>query len=114
MEITVTRNQGSKVNHLFPLETSDGYHWAADISLPEKDVQTFRYNYIICAGEQVVRREWDAVPRVFPAADLNFWLPDYWRDIPELNHLYSAAYCNAVSHFKAEVPKLVYFQQTLV
>ena len=114
VEITATRNQGSKVNHLFPLETSDGYHWAADISLPEKDVQTFRYNYIICAGEQVIRREWDAVPRVFPAADLNFRLPDYWRDIPELNHLYSAAYCNAVSHFKAEVPKLVYFQQTLV
>ena len=76
LEITDTRNQDSRVNHLFPLETSDGYHWAADISLPEKDVQTFRYNYIICAGEQVVRREWDAVPRVFPAADLNFRFPD--------------------------------------
>lgn len=114
VEISAARNQGAFVNHFYPLETSDGYNWSADIKFPDRDIQTFKYNYVICQGERIVRREWDIVPRTFPAADLNFRLPDYWRDIPALNYLYSAAYCNAVSHFKAESPHLVYFQQTLV
>ena len=77
VEVFAVRNNGSKVDYLFPLDTSDGRYWAADVTLPERDIQTFRYNYVICTGEQVVRREWNAVPRSFQPADLTFRKKDY-------------------------------------
>ena len=47
VEVFAVRNNGSKVDYLFPLDTSDGRYWAADVTLPERDIQTFRYNYVI-------------------------------------------------------------------
>ena len=114
VEVKASRIQGKTVTYVYPLETVDGLNWGGDVVLPERDIHTFSYTYIICAGEQVLRREWNIVLREFTAADLNFKFQDHWRDIPRLNHLYSAAFCNSVSHFKVEKPKLVYFQQTLV
>lgn len=114
VELTINRSQGSPVSHFYPLETGDGCFWTGDVSLPERDIVTFQYCYVICAGEQIIRREWNVVPRIFPAADLDFRFPDYWRDVPQLSHLYSAAYCNSVSRFKAEMPRFVYFRQTLI
>ena len=36
VEVFAVRNNGSKVDYIFPLDTSDGRYWAADVTLPER------------------------------------------------------------------------------
>lgn len=98
----------------YPMETEDGVHWHADVKILVKDIVSFEYQYVVRAGELELRREWNFVPRHYPAADLDFRFPDFWRDIPRGNYLYSAAYVDCVSHFTPRKAQLVYFRQTLV
>ena len=115
VELTLYRHQGIRVNSRISLDTSDGLQWSGDVQVIERDVASFEYRYVIVENDQIVRREWNAVPRRFPAdSTRTFIFPDYWRDIPQLNHLYSSAYIHAVSHFEAKDPNFVYYEQTLV
>lgn len=99
----------------FDLDTQDGCHWGGDAIVQEKNIDSFAYQYLICAGEKVVRREWNGVERNFPAdAVKNFVFPDFWKDIPMLNHLYSSAYINVVSHFAVKEPQIIYYDKTIV
>ena len=86
-----------------PLETDDGLVWKGLYTLKAKGKQ-FRYTYIITAssqsshemeggGKTVLRREWDVVPRLFPADDARtYFFIDHWRDVPDVSYCYTDAY----------------------
>ena len=75
-----------------PLETDDGLIWKGLCTLKARSKQ-FEYKYIITAEGEVVRKEWDVVPRLFPADDARtYFFIDHWRDIPEASHCYTDAY----------------------
>lgn len=115
VEIKLHQHGKKTVKRLFDLETNDGCYWSGDAIIPEKNLDSFTYQYVICSAENVVRREWNGVERNFPAdSSKTFIFPDFWKDIPLLNHLYSSAYVNAVSHFVAQEPQIVYYDKTLV
>ena len=97
-EVTLKRKRGADVRRVYPLHTDDGLNWTGEALVTEKDIERFTYRYAVYEGELVFRQEWDGVPRDFPAADRNFVLSDYWKDIPSLQHLYSSAYLNCITH----------------
>ena len=113
-EVTLKRKRGADVRRVYPLHTDDGLNWTGEALVTEKDIERFTYRYAVYEGELVFRQEWDGVPRDFPAADRNFVLSDYWKDIPSLQHLYSSAYLNCITHTQAQKTDLVYFPRTLV
>ena len=115
VELKLHQRGKRTITRLFDLDTQDGCYWSGDAVLMEKNIDSFTYQYLICAGEKVVRREWNGVERNFPADDQkSFFFPDFWKDIPVLNHLYSSAYLNTVSHFAPRQPEIVYYDKTLV
>ena len=66
-----------------PLETDDGLTWKGLCMMKAKGKQ-FRYTYIIMCEGEAVRRDWDVVPRLFPADDARtYFFIDHWRDMPE-------------------------------
>ncbi len=115
VEIRVERRRGSEMVYTHRLDTEDGLNWEGEVVLHEKDAVTFSYTYIVVAGDEVVRREWNGVPRTFVyAEDKTFLLRDYWRDIPVLSHLYSSAYSHCVAQAPAERPEMSYYDRTLL
>ena len=75
-----------------PLETDDGLLWKGVCMLKAKG-KKMRYTYVITAHEGTVRREWDVVPRLFPADDARtYYFVDHWRDVPESSYCYTDAY----------------------
>ncbi len=97
--IKVQHRRGTDAVYTHPLNTTDGLNWEGEANLNERDAQTFDYSYLVMAGDEVVRREWNAVPRTFLyAQDKTFLLQDHWRDIPALSHLYSSAYSHCMTH----------------
>ena len=114
VELTLCKHREITTVASFPMETDDGVHWHADVKMSAKDLVSFAYQYVVRAGDETLRREWNLVERRYPAADLDFHFPDYWRDIPRLSHLYSAAYAGCVTHFVPQPAQFVYFQQTLI
>ncbi len=115
VEISQKKFTGRTFVQSFPLDTQDGLCWSGDVTLSARDVKSFSYEYLIMAGDHVVRREWNVVKREFPAREgLSFKFPDYWRDVPPLSHTYSSAYTRCVSHFLAREPQLIYFDRTII
>ena len=84
------------------MTTTDGYQWELETSAVESrqhPITSFSYYYQVeDADGNVLRREWDAVPRVYcfdPSK--NYILADQWREIPLQYHLYSNA-CLTTQH----------------
>ena len=115
VEVIIKRRRGADVRYEHLLTTEDGLNWGGELALTEKDAQTFSYSYFISQGEQVYRKEWQGVPRSFPyAQDKVFLLQDYWKDIPQLSHLYSSAYSYCVANSIAQDPEITYYDRTLL
>jgi 4-alpha-glucanotransferase len=115
VEIAVRRKSGSDLTYTNVLNTEDGINWSGEIVLHEKDAKSFCYSYFIAAGDEIVRREWNGVPRLFPYSNgKTFLLQDYWKDIPPLSHLYSSAYSHCVAHSIAQEPEINYYDRTLL
>lgn len=75
-----------------PLDTEDGLLWKTVYTLKARSRQ-MRYTYIITDGSGVLRREWDVVPRLFPADDARtYFFSDHWRDVPASSYCYTDAY----------------------
>ncbi len=115
VEIETERTGGGRSQSVLPLDTDDGQSWHGHFTLPARDVRRFLYRYAVVRDGHVTRREWDAVPRNFPAQDhLSYVFPDYWRDIPAQSHLYSLAYTHSVSPFSPRSATFVYYTRTIV
>ena len=77
------------------------------------------YSYEVADAEgQVLRREWDVVPRVYAFdATKDYLFPDEWRDRPLPLHLYSNAYLTTVHGQRDEqvgVLQLPLFRRTII
>ena len=98
------------------LSTPDGRVWTgqAEISLQGKALLT--YHYEVRRDGAVLRREWQAVPRLFylnPDAR-DYFFNDSWRDLPAESWLYSSALTEGVyPRPKTDTPEPV-FSQTLI
>lgn len=113
--MTSYRRNARPQSQTYVLETHDGEKWTGEVSVTTKDLDYIMYEYAVCRGAEVVRREWNAVPRrVDVKSGVRVMLLDYWRDIPELSHLYSSAYTRCFSHVEECARRLVYFNKTIV
>ena len=115
VEMETERTSGSRTQATLPLDTNNGECWTGHFTLPVPGARRFRYRYAVMKEGKVIRREWDAVPRDFPAQDhLSYIFPDYWRDIPAESHLYTSAYTHSVSPFSPCPPTFIYYARTIV
>lgn len=95
--VTYNVSDGSKRRERLLMNTDDGQLWTAETAAlltRGKAVSSFSYIYKVVDGEnRVLRTEWDGVSRLLPCdTSKDYILPDEWRDIPLLCHLYSKAY----------------------
>ena len=79
------------------METEDGESWTLETSAlmsRQHPLSHILYCYQVeDADEQVLRKEWDMVPRIYYFdATKDYVFPDEWRDSPLPLHLYSSAY----------------------
>lgn len=114
VDLRLERRAGTPLQRAFLLETADGLCWQGATSVAERDVVAFSYTYEIVCGDEVVRREWEAVPRAFPVVgERSYVLHDWWRDVPEANPFFSSAY-QYCTRLAWQSSGLVYYGRTLV
>ena len=105
--VIYTGADGRQKSQNLLMQTQDGTRWTVETALMESrrnPVQSFSYYYQVEDGEgQVMRREWNMVPRVYAAdSTKNYVLPDSWRDIPLQYHLYSDAWLTTTGRQRPE------------
>ena len=94
------------------LETADGLHWKG-ICMLHAHTSQLRYAYVITDGTAILRREWDVVPRIFPAQEARtYFFLDHWRDVPEASHCYTDAYIAATGLTKVPEANVALFPRT--
>ncbi len=98
VRITCYNTDGNVVRRqIVDMKTDDGELWYAEsvVTQPRnKIIDYFEYDYIVCDDdEKVLREEWNKVPRRYHAdMTKDYILPDLWRDVPSLSHLYTDVY----------------------
>ena len=137
VEFCFLSSDGKTSYQRIPLETDDGLIWKRLYTLKARGRQ-FRYTYIITAplqssprsgrlsaanlpssgegsGEGAIRREWDVVPRLFPADDAcTYFFIDHWRDVPESSYCYTDAYQVATGHWNTPAATVALFPRTFL
>ena len=104
------------------MQTEDGEWWTletAALMSRQHPLSHIVYRYQVeNADEQVLRREWDMVPRIYHFdASKDYFFPDEWRDRPLPLHLYSNAYLTTVHGARdeqVEALRLPLFRRTIV
>ena len=104
------------------MQTKDGELWTletAALMSRHHPLSHIVYSYEVADAEgQVLRREWDVVPRVYAFdATKDYLFPDEWRDRPLPLHLYSNAYLTTVHGQRDEqvgVLQLPLFRRTII
>ena len=104
------------------MQTKDGELWTletAALMSRHHPLSHIVYSYEVADSEgQVLRREWDVVPRVYAFdATKDYLFPDEWRDRPLPLHLYSNAYLTTVHGQRDEqvgVLQLPLFRRTII
>lgn len=112
-----------------PLETDDGLNWKGICMLKARNKQ-FCYSYIVTEttskfpsneraslneelGRVSLRREWDVVPRIFPADDARtYFFFDKWRDVPKAAYCYTDAFQVATGIWKMPIATTALFPRT--
>ena len=104
------------------MQTEDGELWTletAALMSRQHPLSHIVYAYEVQnADEEVLRREWDMVPRIYHFdASKDYIFPDEWRDRPLPLHLYSDAYLTTVHGRRGELVetrRLPLFRRTIV
>ena len=102
--------------------TDDGELWTLETAAlvsRQHPLSHIVYHYEVQdATGQVLRREWDEVPRIYHFdASKDYVFPDQWRDRPLPYHLYSNAYLTTVHgrrNEQVEALRLPLFRRTIV
>lgn len=97
VDIEYLSRDGSVRRSDLQMVTDDGRLWTLETVVMESrqhPIASFRYRYQVENTEgQILRREWDAMPRTFKFdSTKDYLLPDEWRDIPVQYHMYTNAY----------------------
>lgn len=108
-----TQNE-RKIN--IPLSTQNGHTWQGEIQLLLTTPQRFHYHYEVRRGKQILRREWQAVPRSLDLdpAKTRYFLHDSWRDLPQESWLYSSAFTDVFRPRKTAQKPLSLFVRSIV
>ncbi|MBR4381631.1 MAG: 4-alpha-glucanotransferase [Bacteroidaceae bacterium] len=80
------------------LSTTDGIRWSAEFEVKVSSTKLIKYRYLIARGQEIIREEWHAFPRVLHAHNLKdkvYTLFDSWKDLPENSYLFSSAFTEA-------------------
>ena len=92
VELCFISSDGKTHYQRIPLETDDGSLWKGLCMLKARGEQ-FRYTYLISHDGEPLRKEWDVVPRLFPADNARtYFFIDHWRDVPADSYCYTDAY----------------------
>ena len=94
--LTWATKTGRQTNIEIPFSTIDGEVWRGETKVPANAVEAY-YQYRIMKEGQVVRREWNALPRQLrlPKGKNRVQTLDRWRDQPEDTYHYTSAYTEA-------------------
>ena len=120
--MTFYSQDGSVRHQDLLMQTDDGELWTletAALAGRQHPLSHFVYRYQVESAEgQVLRSEWDQVPRIYHFdASQDYLFPDQWRDRPLPYHLYSNAYLTTVHGRRDEVVEAVrlpLFRRTVV
>lgn len=114
VELCFLSDEGRSHFQRIALETTDGLTWKG-LCMLRAYTRQLRYTYLVTAGPAVLRREWDVVPRVFPAEDARtYFFADHWRDVPESSHCYTDAYMAATGHAKQQQTAVALFPRSVL
>ena len=127
VELCFLSADGKTAYQRIPLETEDGLLWKGVCTLKAKGKQ-FRYTYKVrsCSAGDIapsggsldgadVRREWDIVPRLFPADDARtYFFADHWRDVPAASYCYTDAYRVASGLWNKPAASVALFPRTFL
>ena len=126
VELCFLSAEGKTHLERIPLDTDDGYTWRKRCTLRAYTKQ-LSYSYIITRakdreqsagdaqwqGNNILRREWDAVPRLFPADDAcTYFFVDHWRDVSNSSHCYTDAYIAATGQGQLPACTMALFPRT--
>ena len=119
VELCFLSAEGKSYWQRIPLETDDGLIWKGICTLKARTKQ-LQYTYMVTSstseetdGNRVLRREWDVVPRTFPANDARiYFFFDHWRDVPESSYCYTDAYMAATGSVKGSTTAFALFPKT--
>ena len=103
------------------MQTEDGEQWTLETAALESrqhPLSHIVYGYQVEDGDgNVLRREWDLVPRVYHFdTSKDYLFPDQWRDMPLPYHLYTNAYLTMVhgkTNEHVEALRLPLFRRTI-
>jgi 4-alpha-glucanotransferase len=104
------------------MQTEDGELWTLETAAligRQHNLSHIVYRYQVeNAEEQVLRKEWDMVPRIYYFdTSKDYIFPDQWRDRPLPYHLYSNAYLTTVQGRRdeqVEASRLPLFRRTII
>ena len=104
------------------MQTEDGELWTLETAAlvgRQHPLSHIIYHYQVeNADEQVLRKEWDLVPRIYYFdTSKDYIFPDQWRDRPLPYHLYSNAYLTTVHGHRdeqVEALRLPLFRRTII
>lgn len=74
------------------LDSSDNANWHGSLAIHIKLPLQIDYHYEVRRGEEILRREWNTLPRSLILSEKidEYFLMDAWRDLPEKSWLYSS------------------------
>ena len=112
VELCFLSAEGKSHWQRIPLETEDGFNWKGVCMLRARSKQ-FRYSYMVTGGEAILRREWDVVPRLFPADDARtYFFIDHWREVPSTSYCYTDAFQVATGIWNLPIATTALFPRT--
>lgn len=101
------------------LHTLDGTNWSLDASVQLPECGTIQYCYHIFRDGELVRTEWNSIPRTLYLVSKDkkktYRLTDYWRNLPEQLYFYSSAFTDSLlAHNKRMSPPKSYSKGLLI
>ena len=99
------------------MQTEDGELWTLEtvaMASRHHPQSHIVYRYMVeNADGQVLRQEWDMVPRIYHFdASQDYLFPDQWRDRPLPGHLYSDAYLTTTHGHRGEQVEVARAEET--
>ncbi|MBO5579923.1 MAG: 4-alpha-glucanotransferase [Prevotella sp.] len=121
ISITYHSQDGTVKQYNLLMQTEDGELWTVETAALESRQHPLSHIVYIYQVEDadgnVLRREWDLVPRVYHFdTSKDYVFPDQWRDLPLPYHLYTNAYLTMVhGHLNEHVEalRLPLFRRTI-
>lgn len=112
VELRYMRSDNKIRSLMLTMNTEDGTMWHLDTQLNIQGkhlrIMWFEYTYHLCKGEEILRTEWNQVPRRYCANNMSdYILHDQWRDYPLPYHIYTSAYSIINNEKHVSTPEIV-------